>query len=81
MGVLPRGEKADKPFRPKIKAINELLAKTIAEKKGVKFLDIGAQLLAADGTLTKEMMPDGTHPGEKAYTIWGQALLEVGVGK
>jgi lysophospholipase L1-like esterase len=81
MGVLPRGEKAENLFRPKIQAINELLAKAIAEKKGVKFLDIGAQLLAADGTLTKEMMPDGVHPGEKAYTIWGQALHELGVGK
>ena len=81
MGVLPRGEKADNQFRPKIKTINELLAKAIAEKKGVKFLDISAKLLADDGTLTKEMMPDGTHPSEKAYTIWGQALLEAGVGK
>lgn len=81
MGVLPRGEKADNPYRPKIKAINELLAKTLAEKQGVKFLDIGPQLLDENGTLSKEMMPDGTHPSEKAYSIWGKALLGAGVGK
>jgi lysophospholipase L1-like esterase len=81
MGVLPRGTDAKDKFRPKINAINELLAKAIPEKKGIKFLDIGTQLLDADGTLSKEMMPDGVHPSEKAYSIWGKALLNAGVGK
>jgi len=81
MGVLPRGEKAENPFRAKIKSINDLLAKAIPEKQGVQFLDISEKLLAADGTLTKEMMPDGTHPSEKAYAIWGQVLLAAGVDK
>ncbi len=81
MGVLPRGEKANNPFRAKIKAINELLVKAIPEKKGITFLDIGTQLLDADGTLSKDLMPDGVHPSEKAYSIWGKALLEAGVVK
>ncbi len=37
MGVLPRGEKPDNPFRAKIKAINELLAKPYPKRRGFNF--------------------------------------------
>jgi|GEM_PF-3414705 len=42
-------------------------------------LDIGAQMLDADGTLPQDTMPDGTHPSEKGYAIWGRALVAAGV--
>ncbi|MGC4006429.1 MAG: GDSL-type esterase/lipase family protein [Pirellulales bacterium] len=85
MGVLPRGEKADNPFRAKIAAINAGLAAAV-ETQGktdakLRFLDIGKQLLEADGTLPKSVMKDGVHPGEAGYAVWGKALVEAGVGK
>ena len=30
----------------------------------------------ADGTLTKEIMPDALHPGEKGYEIWAAAIKQ-----
>jgi hypothetical protein len=42
-------------------------------------LDIGEKFLSADGSLSKELMPDGTHPCEKSCAIWEQALLDCGL--
>lgn len=70
LGVFPRGEKADNPARPRIKAINEQIAKLDDGGKTVKYLDIGDKFLAPDGTLPKEIMPDFLHPNAKGYQIW-----------
>jgi lysophospholipase L1-like esterase len=40
----------------------------------VRFLDIGAAFLAADGTLPEEVMPDQLHLSPKGYEIWATAL-------
>jgi lysophospholipase L1-like esterase len=37
-------------------------------------LDIGDKFLAADGTLTPEIMPDGLHPNLRGYRIWADAI-------
>jgi len=74
MGVFPRGQKADDPYRAKITELNQLLAKNLADVKGIKFLNIGQQMLQADGTLSREMMGDFVHPTEKGYAIWAKAL-------
>jgi lysophospholipase L1-like esterase len=79
MGVLPRGHDANDPWRAKIGELNRILAERLKPLPGVSFLDIAAQMLAADGTLPKEVMPDGTHPSEKGYAIWGKALVAAGV--
>lgn len=76
MGVFPRDHKADNPFRPKITAINELLAK-YAKSQNITFLDIGPKLLQPDGSISTEVMNDGVHPTEKGYAIWAQALRNV----
>jgi len=52
---------------------NTLIAK-LADEKRVFFLDFNSKFLEADGTLTKEIMPDRLHPNEKGYTIWAEAI-------
>ncbi|MDB5297919.1 MAG: lysophospholipase L1-like esterase [Phycisphaerales bacterium] len=74
LGVFPRSEKPTDPARARIKAINEEIAKLDDGGKRVKYLDIGPKFLTEDGTLTKEIMPDGLHPNEKGYQIWADAI-------
>ena len=59
LAVFPRGEKPN-PQREKNAKASEIASK-LADNKKVFFLDIGAKFLAADGTLTKEIMPDLLH--------------------
>ncbi len=33
------------------------------------------QFLDDKGFLSKEMMPDGTHPSERAHEIWAEAIM------
>jgi lysophospholipase L1-like esterase len=79
MGVLPRGHHPTDGYRVPIAALNAILADALAGKPGTTFLDIGERFLSADGTMPSEFMPDGTHPSEKGYSIWGRAILETGL--
>lgn len=73
LGIFPRAAKAtDKP-RVNNDKTNELLAK-LADGDKVTFLNINEKFLAADGELTKEVMPDLLHPKEKGYAIWAEAM-------
>jgi lysophospholipase L1-like esterase len=74
LGIFPRGMSPDDKNRARIKAINEHIAKLDDGGKTVKYLDIGAKFLDADGTLPKEVMPDALHPNEKGYQIWADAI-------
>ena len=73
LGIFPRSEKADNPFRARIKHINSLISK-FADGKTVKYLDIGDKFLEPDGTLPKSIMPDSLHPNAKGYEIWAEAI-------
>ncbi|MGC4015757.1 MAG: hypothetical protein QM755_14715 [Luteolibacter sp.] len=75
MGVLPRDKTADSPRRKLIGELNALLKSEWENVAGVTFLDIGPKFLQPDGTLPVELMSDGTHPTEKGYAIWADALL------
>jgi lysophospholipase L1-like esterase len=79
MGVLPRGHRPTDGYRAPIAALNAILARKLAGRPDTTFLDIGARFLAADGSMSPELMPDGTHPSEKGYAIWGRALVETGL--
>ena len=37
-------------------------------------IDFGSRLVEADGSLSKEIMPDALHLSEKGYEIWAQAI-------
>jgi len=72
LAVFPRGEKPN-PTRDKLKDVNARIAK-LDNQKNVFFLDIGDKFLEADGTLTKEVMPDFLHLSPKGYQIWADAI-------
>jgi len=74
--IFPRGEKADNPFRAKIKAINQIIA-TLADGKKVVYIDFGDKFLDAEGNLPKDIMPDSLHPNAKGYQIWADAIQPV----
>ena len=71
--IFPRGAKADDRLRVKNEKANALIEK-IADGETVIWRNINAQFLAADGTLPREMMPEGLHPGPKGYWIWANDL-------
>ena len=74
LGVFPRGEKAEPNVaREKLKAVNAIISK-LDDGKAVFYLDIGSKFLEADGTLTKEIMPDFLHLSSKGYQIWADAV-------
>ena len=75
LGSFPRGPKPNVQ-REKLKAVNDIIAKLDDGGKKVKYLDIGGKFLAADGELTKEIMPDFLHLSEKGYQIWADAVKE-----
>ncbi len=70
LGIFPRSAKPADAARGRIKAINDEIAKWDDAGKTLKYLDIGAKFLDADGNLTKEIMPDALHPNAKGYQIW-----------
>lgn len=74
LGVFPRGRPTD-PVRTTIAEINRTIAK-LDDGERVHYLDIGAQFLAADGTIPADVMSDLLHPSAKGYEIWAQAVKE-----
>lgn len=51
-----------------------LLASEIADGKMIYYLDINSKFLTEDGQLTRDIMSDYLHPGEKGYGIWAEAI-------
>lgn len=79
MGVLPRGHQPGDFFRAPIAALNAILARELAGEPNTTFLDIWSRYLDADGRMAPALMPDGTHPSDAGYAIWGQAIAESGL--
>jgi lysophospholipase L1-like esterase len=75
LGILPRDEQAESPYRSRIKSINADLSK-LQDGTKVNFLDIGSKFLTDKGILTKEIMPDGLHLSEKGYQIWATSIID-----
>ena len=76
LAIFPRGAgEANNPGRAKNKAVNALIAKFDDGQK-VHYFDIGPKFLAADGTLSKEIMPDLLHLNAKGYQIEADAIRE-----
>lgn len=73
MAILPREESPQHPRRLLIDATNKLLA-DFAGTARLTWLDIGAAFLAADGTMLPGLTSDFTHPTEKGYQIWADAI-------
>jgi len=80
--IFPRGATPDDPKRQRNAEINALI-KPMADGKRVFWQDINSKFLEADGTLSREIMPDLLHLNEASYGIWAEAvaakLIELGV--
>ena len=74
LGVFPRREQLDHPHRKQIIELNSYLPDLLNDIPNVSFMDIGSEFLDEKGFLSREMMPDTTHPSEKAHEIWAQAI-------
>lgn len=72
LAVFPRGASPN-PQREKNAKASEIAAK-LADDKMVYYLDIGPKFLAADGTLSKDIMPDLLHLSPKGYEIWAESI-------
>lgn len=73
LGIFPRGARPDDALR----AINEQVnarIRAFADDRTVYFLDIGASLMNADGSLSPDVMPDQLHLSEQGYRQWAQAM-------
>ena len=75
LGIFPRGADNTHPQRIKNNAVNAEVAK-LADGEKVIYLDIGPKFLAADGTLSKDIMPDLLHLSPAGYQIWADSIEE-----
>jgi beta-glucosidase len=73
LAIFPRGADNNDTIRKTNTAANAIIAK-LANGQTVFYLDIGPQFLAADGTLSKTIMPDLLHPNAQGYEIWAKAI-------
>jgi lysophospholipase L1-like esterase len=72
VSIFPRGQKFSTQ-RGKILQVNQALAK-LDDGKMIHYLDFGSQLIEADGTISKQIMPDYLHLSEAGYQIWADAM-------
>ncbi len=73
MAILPREQSPQHPRRLLIDSTNKRLA-AYARTAHLIWLDIGAAFLAADGTMMPGLTSDFTHPTDKGYQIWADAI-------
>ncbi|WP_431266236.1 platelet-activating factor acetylhydrolase IB subunit [Roseateles chitinivorans] len=73
LAIFPRGARPDDAMRAVNTRINARIG-AFADGRSVHFLDIGASLMNADGSLSPEVMPDQLHLSEKGYRLWAQAM-------
>jgi lysophospholipase L1-like esterase len=73
LAVFPRSHAPGDPARLQVAEINQVIA-GLDDGDHVRYLDIGAKFLTADGMLEKDIMPDYLHPTPKGYEIWAQAI-------
>jgi len=76
MGIFPRGQNANDGGRRKVAAVNEII-KSFDDGQRVTFIDISPKMIEADGTISREMMPDFVHPTAQGYQIWADAIQPV----
>ena len=75
LGVFPRRQNLDHPHRKQIIELNSYLPDLLKDIPNVTYMDIGPKFLDENGFLSKEMMPDTTHPSEEGHKIWAEAIV------
>ena len=76
--IFPRGETFN-AMRGDILQINQALRAWVSAQKSSKFAihPIGDAFMGADGTISKDLMPDHLHLTPKAYEMWAAAVVGV----
>lgn len=74
LAIFPRGDAPDDPLRVRNAAANRLLEQRLAGLPQVTWLDFGALFLRADGTLRRDLLPDGLHLSEAGYELWADSM-------
>lgn len=72
LGIFPRGASFSDQ-RGKLLQVNQALAK-LDDGQQVFFLDIGAEFIEADGSISNTIMPDALHLTERGYELWAAAI-------
>lgn len=72
LAIFPRGQWPSAQRDKNAKA--SLLASQVADGKMIHYLDINSKFLTGEGELTRDIMPDYLHPGQKGYEIWAEAI-------
>ena len=75
VAVFPHRRELTHPHRKEIIELNSYLPKLLKDIPNVSFIDIGSKFLDAKGHLSKEMMPDTTHPSARGHEIWAEAIV------
>jgi N-acetylglucosamine-6-sulfatase len=70
MGIFPR---ASPSADAKNREVNALIAR-FHDGRRVYYLDIRRKLVRPDGTVGRDIMPDGLHLSAKGYRIWADAI-------
>jgi lysophospholipase L1-like esterase len=75
LGIFPRGERADDPYRDKVRQANALLA-PLDDGTTVFYLDVGPSLLESDGSLSADVVDvkEYMHPTLEGYRRWADAM-------
>lgn len=73
LGILPTGRQLNAPKREKIQAINSKI-KQLDNGSTIRFLDMGSNFLEADGSISKDVMPDYLHLSRQGYQIWAASM-------
>ena len=73
LAIFPRGEKPDDGLRRINDSVNKIIA-GFADGRRIHFLNINADLMNPDGTLSTEILPDLLHLSDKGYAIWQRAM-------
>lgn len=73
LAVFPREEQPTGFLRRLNERVNAVIS-GYADGRHVFFANINASLLNADGTLSRDIMPDMLHPQEKGYEIWARSM-------
>jgi lysophospholipase L1-like esterase len=78
LGIFPRATaksaEQNKLQMEKIQEVNKIIAKLDDAGRHVKYVDIGKQFLAPDGSIPRDVMPDRLHLSPKGYRIWAAAV-------
>jgi lysophospholipase L1-like esterase len=73
MAIFPREQDPQHPRRLLINDIN-LRLKAFANAQQITLVDIGPAMLAKNGSFKPGMMLDYTHPTDKGYQVWADAI-------